>query len=156
VSLVAACIRHGVDLGRRKHEPWVVAVRFRIDRALKIIFNTYSGVLTDEDLYTHQREMLADPSFSADFSQLSNYLDVTQVQVSTPAIHSLAASRSFRPGVRRAIVVSSELSYGLSRMFQMLHEESGENTEVFRDLSEARRWLGLRGEVDPDGDGQPT
>jgi len=129
-----------------------VAVRYRIDTALGVVFNTYWGVVTDEDLLNHQRELLADATFRAELNQLSNYLDVTGMEVSSALIRTLAESRAFLPGVRRAIVVDNALGYGLSRMYQALHEEAGEDVQVFRDLEAARRWLGLDPELEGAGD----
>lgn len=42
---------------------------------------------------------------------------------------------------RRAIVVASDLQYGLARMFAQLVEPAGQEVRPFRDIDEARRWV---------------
>ena len=42
-----------------------------------------------------------------------------------------------------AIVADGDLHYGLSRMYQAFRADSPLVLEVFRDLTEARSWLGL-------------
>ena len=44
--------------------------------------------------------------------------------------------------LRTAFVVSSDLEFGLLRMFEMLREAEGVQTAVFRDKERALEWLG--------------
>ncbi|HEX6042143.1 hypothetical protein, partial [Longimicrobium sp.] len=37
----------------------------------------------------------------------------------------------------------AEEMYGLARMYQMAADRDDENMQVFRDLGQARRWLGI-------------
>jgi hypothetical protein len=68
---------------------------------------------------------------------------VSEVQVTSEYIREVARSTSYAEGSRRAFVASSDVQFGLSRMFQILSDESPAEVRVFRDLAEARRWLGL-------------
>ena len=45
------------------------------------------------------------------------------------------------PTSRRAVVVPSDLGYGMARMYEMLRDERGGVVRAFRDLAEARRWV---------------
>ena len=49
--------------------------------------------------------------------------------------------------VRKAIVALSPVAYGMARMYQTMMDGSPVEVEVFRDLQEARRWLGVQGIV---------
>jgi len=49
--------------------------------------------------------------------------------------------RSVFEGGRVAIVVTSDLDFGLARMFQVFAEGSGVDYQIFRDLGTARGWL---------------
>jgi len=40
-----------------------------------------------------------------------------------------------------AVVVSRDLDYGMSRMYQAFAEKLPSNTRIFRDIAEAERWL---------------
>jgi hypothetical protein len=74
----------------------------------------------------------------ADFSALK----AEHVRLLLGAIPSAATSR---PGGKTAGVFSGDAGYGLGRMFEMLQELQGSDVErrSFRDMDEARRWLGL-------------
>ena len=43
--------------------------------------------------------------------------------------------------VRKAIVAESNLEFGIARMYEMLAEKNGFDVNIFRDKSEAMKWL---------------
>jgi len=49
--------------------------------------------------------------------------------------------RDLFQGGRVAIVVSTDLYFGLARMFQVFAENSGIDYQIFREIDEARDWL---------------
>jgi hypothetical protein len=100
-------------------------------------------VLTDDDLRKHQSELRADPAFDPALDQLWDFTGVADVEISPDTLRRLARARSYSATARRAVVVPTDLGFGLGRMFQMLHEEAPEEVQIFRTLEEARRWLGL-------------
>jgi hypothetical protein len=62
--------------------------------------------------------------------------------VTSAGVRALAA----RPLVlslasRRAVVVPSDLGYGMARMYEILGDKRGGATRVFRDYGDARRWV---------------
>lgn len=54
------------------------------------------------------------------------------------ALHKLNPQRG---GARIAIVVSGELGFGLSRMYELKSQGLQQKMMVFRDIDEARAWL---------------
>ncbi len=42
-----------------------------------------------------------------------------------------------------ALHVSKDVIYGMARMFQILTDDRPATSEVFKDMAEARKWLGL-------------
>ncbi len=44
-------------------------------------------------------------------------------------------------GMRTAVVATSDLSFGLSRMYRTLSDLTSETVTVFRDADEAMKWL---------------
>ena len=46
-------------------------------------------------------------------------------------------------GYKLAIVVSQDLAFGMARMYQMLTEAHVPSVQIFRDLDQAKAWLGL-------------
>ena len=49
---------------------------------------------------------------------------------------------------RRAIVTARDIDFGMSRMYMTLLNSEPDGVRVFRDMAEARQWLGLEPEAD--------
>lgn len=127
---------------------------YSIDPDAGVVYISGSGVLTDADLLEQRVRLRSDPAFKPGYCLLVDFTRVTSVQLSADTVRFLAHERITGPGVRRAIVLPRQAEsdaspqahpYGLSRMFQLSAEHTGENVEVFTDLAESRRWLGIEG-----------
>lgn len=115
---------------------------YKVDQERRLVMSTGSGVLTMADLLAHQEKLLVDPDFSPDFSQFWDLTHVTEVELTTEELRRLAARSIFSPESRRAILVSNDLVFGLSRMFEIFRETLGENgIHVFRNLDNALDWV---------------
>jgi hypothetical protein len=49
----------------------------------------------------------------------------------------------FWAGARRALVVTSDVVFGMARMYQILRDESPDELEIFREMDGALQWLGV-------------
>jgi hypothetical protein len=115
---------------------------FRIDKEHRLVLTTISGVFTLADGLAHQEKLLKDPDFAPTFSQLIDFTQVTKVQVGIEEVRRLAQTSIFSSDARRAILVNSELAFGLARMFVVFRESSGEKgVRVFRVLDDALSWV---------------
>ena len=79
-------------------------------------------------------------------------LDVPTEDVAAAARYPGKASEAPVVRVPSAILVASELGYGMMRMFETLYAVPGLDIKVFRDLDEAKQWLGLEIPGDPFAD----
>jgi hypothetical protein len=84
----------------------------------------------------------SDPAWSEVTRELSDFRNA-EFSVSPDSITQLARQDATRlPNVlRRAVVVSTDLQYGLARMYCSLMSRSGQDVRPFRDVDAARRWL---------------
>ena len=115
---------------------------YKIDKERKLVMSTYSGVLTIADALGHQQSLPKDPDFDPSFSQLFDVTHVTDVQLTAEDVRTLARTSVFSPDSRRAILVDSDLKFGLARMFEVLRDTMGEKgIRVFRDLDDALDWI---------------
>src|SRR5260221_12834333 len=115
---------------------------YKIDQARRLVLSEGSGLLPMPDLLAHQDNPAGDPDFSADYSQLYDLTQVTDVEVTPNDLRRLAQRSVFLPNARRAVLVSSDVVFGLSRMFEMFRESLGETgIRVFRDHAEATAWV---------------
>lgn len=115
---------------------------FKIDRERRLVMSTFSGVFTLADGLSHQEKLLRDPDFASSFSQLLDCTHVTKIELEPEDVRTLAQKAIFSSNSRRAILVSSDLAFGLARMFVMFRESLGEKgVRVFHDLEEALYWV---------------
>jgi hypothetical protein len=120
---------------------------YEIDVANKLVRCRAWGVVTHAEATVTRLEFTADPIFSADFSQLYEFNDVADFEMTHDQMRDLGRWLSpFPPRTKRAAVAPQTAVYGVLRMFAIQHEVSGGLTEiqVFRSIDEAEMWLGLR------------
>ncbi|PTY07792.1 hypothetical protein DB347_06085 [Opitutaceae bacterium EW11] len=86
-------------------------------------------------------QIRAHPDFRPSYSQLID-LRRAVFDLGPKEILECSELNLFDPAARRAIVASTDLSFGMSRMFATYREIQGEqNLMVFRTLEEALQWL---------------
>jgi hypothetical protein len=121
---------------------------YRIDAQLRTLFIRASGVLRDEDLGLLWRSIISDPEMRPDLNELADYTRVTASTVTTRFVWDLTDSFRRFDRVRSrqakvAVVAKLDVLYGLALMSETLSEPSPVQYRTFRDVSEAREWLGL-------------
>jgi hypothetical protein len=114
-----------------------------IDVPRLIVFSRGWGVLTDEEIISHARTLRADPRLAPGFRQVVNFLELSEVRVTSEGVSTVARHNPFPRDARRGIVVPSDGTYGLTRMFQIYMEAESEHMGIFRALGPALEWVGL-------------
>ena len=114
----------------------------KIDVKHKLVMTTTAGVFNLADGLAHQDQILKDPDFDPNYSQLVNFTNASKVDLSADDVRRLAERRVFWQCARRAILVADDLGFGFARMFEMLREDAGDNNiRVFRSLDDAIEWI---------------
>jgi hypothetical protein len=116
---------------------------YAIDAELRLVRCRGWGRVTNEDLFGVQDRLAVDPAFDPQYGMLYDFTGVTDAAVTHDAIAALRVRDPFARGARQAVVVDSDVAFGLSRMYELLHELHEEEFRVFRDPLEAHRWLGI-------------
>jgi hypothetical protein len=102
--------------------------------------------VSDRDIESYLRALVSDPDLGAVRMELADFRDA-EFSVSPEAIARIAGlvrgELSSLPRFKRAVVVSSNVQYGLARMYALYVGLSGYEVVPFRDEAEARQWLGL-------------
>jgi hypothetical protein len=127
-----------------------VPVSYTYDEKENFVYTKASGVLTDEDLREFAKAMVADPRIKPGLRELVDLRAVDSVKLSTDSlgfiIHlNLENAEKYR-GKMIALVATRELLYGLSKYFEVIShlDNAPFRLEVFRTISEAKEWLGLK------------
>jgi hypothetical protein len=120
-----------------------MTLTYRVDSALNVVFETWSGALTRADLRDGWERLMSDPAVQACRRSLA---DLTGAEFRLTGAELEDAVRGIiLPRVQggpwcSALVVSTPLSYGVSRQFQVF-AEAGLHTAIFRDPDAAFTWL---------------
>lgn len=99
---------------------------YKIDKERRLVLSTASGVFSRADAVGHMQKLLKDPDFDPSYSQIADFTQVTEIELTTQDVHELAESAVFSAQSRRAFIVPNDVAYGLGRMFGMLRENQGE------------------------------
>lgn len=126
-----------------------IAWEFDADRRVVVV--RAEGVVRDADLLDLARQLAADPQVRSGVHELVDLRDADVAAVTSEALREMAdtfAAHDAGPtGARIAIVASRDAAYGLSRMYQAYRgDRIPAELSVFRDMAEARAWLGLPAE----------
>ncbi len=120
-----------------------MAVSYRIDKSLGLIFTTPQGMFTGQDMLTHIKRLTEDPDFDPSYNQLVDLRAVIEFAMSAAELQVITGYRLFNEKSRRAIVADKDITFGMARMYEVFREDAPEEIKLFRDMAEARRWLGL-------------
>ncbi len=120
-------------------------VTSQIDTSLGVVFSTCQGVVTQEDILAQIEMFSADPAFQPSFDHLVDTRSATRFDVSGEGIRLVSTHSVFNEKSHRAIVAVKDDIFGMARMYQLFREWSKkpDQVRIFRDMEEARRWLGF-------------
>lgn len=121
-------------------------ITYSIDPQRSRVTLTYSGAITDQDLFAVFDRLYREPDHRVGMDELSDLRGVEVAQVTARGLQDLASRTalqldSARQTWRVAIVAPVDVVFGLARMYELLREGSPEQVMVFRNLAAAERWL---------------
>ncbi len=125
-----------------------------IDRHIHLVRITGIGVLTDEEMIRCVSDLRGDPALMPDMRTLSDMRDIKVAfteQGIKAMVEVMKQTSELRKKAKAAIVVSSDLAFGMGRMFVMRADKSVDPSfMIFRDMDAAREWLGIEKETNGD------
>ena len=125
-----------------------MAIHYRIDASSNRITTRVLGEVTIDEALQHFDELSADPGFEPgmdallDLTDCETLLDVDKIRAAAARVTADLSTLRFG---RMAIVVASDVLFGMLRMFHTLSESAFAETQIFRDRAEALQWLGESG-----------
>ena len=119
-------------------------VSFNYDAKKRALYGEMTGELTIEEYQSAIEEIVSSklhPPNVRSFCDLRG-LDFSKVtQEFENQLISIRGSFSERRKVKLAFLVGSTVGFGMTRMFEILGDELGDETNVFIDYAEAEEWL---------------
>lgn len=119
-----------------------MSTSYEIDSERRVIVVTVRGDLRDEDLLEIHERLRTEPKLEPDFGLLVDLRGAVGRDITMGGVQNLLERPSlFSPTARRAIVVESDLGFGMSRMYELQRDDLAGTLRVFRDVDQANRWL---------------
>ena len=104
-----------------------------------------SGVVTGADIIAANKEIYRNENFSRQRYKIVDRTNCTEYRVSNEEIRIIAeqdkAASKTNPNIIVSLISTTDLQYGLSRMYQAYVGDSGFLTEIFRDRKSAEEWI---------------
>jgi hypothetical protein len=124
-------------------------VTISIDKQWGIVNTTIEGRVSTDELIEKLTGFLNRPDFTQGLNGLADlrYSDMDTKAIDVERVAKLMVDYREKIGPSKtAVVVSRKVIFGMTRMFQAFSEQSSIEVEIFEDIDEARRWLGIGGE----------
>lgn len=122
-------------------------ITFKKDEKNRYSIYIFTGVITDEVLLAGFKSIFANENWVPEMNELVDLSEADVSQVTDEGILELAAlgkeiyEKHGVTKIKSAVYAPTDLSFGLTRMYEALKHDSPEDLNVFRDLDEAIRWL---------------
>jgi ATP phosphoribosyltransferase regulatory subunit HisZ len=123
-----------------------VPVDVSIDRDNNLIRRRISGVVSIDEMVASLEDTVRHPEFRPgmnDLTDLREHVHQTSSDDVRKAAQAIKERSHLTGDIKLALVVSRTVSYGLTRMFQMLADESNWEIAIFDTPEEAELWLGI-------------
>ena len=118
-------------------------VRISTDVARNLVRVKVTGDLSDDTLLEMYRALRQNPDHRPEFNLMIDLSAAKGDRVTSEGVHRLVEQPLvFSKTSRRAVVVPSDLGFGVARMYELLRDESGGGFRIYRDVVEAEAWLG--------------
>ena len=115
---------------------------------LGLLVTRYVGIVTNDEFVEVYRSILDGSEFRHGFNELVDFQEIKELKITADAMRNVSALVShFYKGssesTRTAILAPRSDLYGIGRMYSAYADPDSEEVKVFKDVSEAMRWLGL-------------
>lgn len=127
-----------------------MAAVYSLHPELQLLVTRFDGVVDDGIFVPLYRRIFADPRYVLGTNELADLRGVSRLDLSNVALDDVRVltERVYSGSgldFRTVIVAPADLSFGVSRMYEMLSEEGPEKVTVVRRIEEALGIFGLDG-----------
>jgi hypothetical protein len=114
---------------------------FHIDSDRSVIFVRGWGTVTDADVRAHSAALRGDPRFDPKWPVLGDGREIADLRVTGGFLRHYQSP--FDGSTKRAFVVTSDVVFGMARMYGFLATDDDSAVAVMRSLPSACEWLGM-------------
>jgi hypothetical protein len=118
---------------------------FELDRPSCIVRTRAWGALTDAELLAHRAAiaaLVARGDLDASWAQLVDFTGVTSMDgVTSDGVRRMAERNPWPDDAVRVLVVPTDVTFGLARMYQMFGEPKTDAVHLARTMAEAEAYI---------------
>ena len=119
---------------------------------LNLLVCIWSGVITDAEMLDGYRRAYADRGWTPGFNEVTDLRRADLSAVTSDGLRGVQAlvsesTTGFTGAFRTAVLAPTDLTFGLSRMYELMSADSPESVRVCRDVDEAAVWVGVPAKV---------
>jgi hypothetical protein len=120
-------------------------VTCEIDPAAGLVYTTARGLVKIDEVVQALEAVMAHPDFRPRLNGIADFRAGDVEHIRSDDVRRLASllarHRDAIGPSRTAVVVSRDVTFGMARMFQAFAEATPVETQVFRNMDEARQWV---------------
>jgi hypothetical protein len=125
-----------------------MSINYTVNTRQRIIITSASGDISLSDMQEHMQTVQNHPEIQPDYNHIFDLRKAGNFEITTSDVKQLAEFSYFNEQSKRAIVASSDLFYGMSRMYEIFKKDASVNVRVFRTYEEAKQWVGYQDETE--------
>ena len=130
-----------------------MTIKHHILKDKNILISIFEGLIGDDEFIETYHELYKSPQYKLGLNELVDFSKADFTNLSADGLNRvfdivshLYISNGLDKEIKTAIVAPDDLSFGLSRMYQITHDQSEEEMMVFRTMDSALKWLELNKE----------
>ena len=116
-----------------------------VDKKSSVIIHTVTGEITFQEIKSSYEAVLSHPDFQEDLCVIWDIRDADASKFDSQDVIRLAryfeTQLKNRAKFKVAIIVSRDLEYGLSRMYQVAAADLPAKIGIFINLEDAKKWV---------------
>jgi len=116
-----------------------------VDKKSSVIIHTVTGEITFQEIKSSYEAVLSHPDFQEDLCVIWDIRDADASKFDSQDVIRLAryfeTQLKHRAKFKVAIIVSRDLEYGLSRMYQVAAADLPAKIGIFINLEDAKKWV---------------
>jgi hypothetical protein len=117
-------------------------VVLKIDSRREVVYSSFYGRVTGDELVNHRSTIAADPDFNRNFNEIVDFVDVIELVISDQTLQGMAGTESlFSDSALHIIVAPEDLEFQLASKFKLLAQETRPGVRIVRTRAEAYRLL---------------
>lgn len=123
-----------------------MAIDVTIDTESHLVCRTVTGAYSLDQMIASIEATFQHPDYRPGMKELADFREcvhgATKEDVAS-LVECVIGHREAASGTRAAVVVSTAVTYGMSRMAQIYLDGFPSEIAVFYDMEDAKRWLGM-------------